>query len=110
VGNSGTHTVKLVNALNGADVLGGAVSIAMAGGVAGQFKYVSLANAITLPANTAYYLVSQETPGGDSWATSTTTISTTFVATCDGSLFSNAPNWTLRTPANTCFGPVSFLY
>jgi hypothetical protein len=110
VGNSGTHTVKLVNALNGADVLGGAVSIAMAGGVAGQFKYVSLANAITLPANTAYYLVSQETPGGDSWATSTTTISTTSVATCNGSLFSNAPSWTLRTPANTSFGPVSFLY
>jgi hypothetical protein len=28
VGNSGTHTVKLVNASSGADVLGGAVSIA----------------------------------------------------------------------------------
>ena len=45
-GNGGTHTVKLVNASNGADVLGGAVSIAMAGGVAGQFKYVSFANSI----------------------------------------------------------------
>jgi hypothetical protein len=109
-GNAGTHTVKLVSASNGADILGGAVSLAMAGGVAGQFKYVSLANSITLPANTAYYLVSQEIPGGDRWATSTTTVATTPAATCNGALLSNSASWTLRLPANTCFGPLSFLY
>src|SRR6185295_9720690 len=109
-GNSGTHTVKLVNATNGTDVSGGAVSIVMAGGTAGQFTYVSLANSITLPANTAYYLVSSESPGGDRWATSNTTITTTPVATCNGALLSNGPSWTLRLPVNTTFGPVSFKY
>jgi hypothetical protein len=41
-GNSGTHTVKLVQTSNGADVPGGSVSVSMTGGVAGQFKYVAL--------------------------------------------------------------------
>jgi len=109
-GNGAAHTVKLVNAGNGTDVSGGAVSIGMAGGTAGQFTYVSLANAITLPANTAYYLVSLETPGGDKWATSNTTVTTTPAATCNGALLSNGPSWTLRPPANTAFGPVNFKY
>jgi len=109
-GNSGTHTVKLVNASNGADVLGGGVSIAMAGGAAGQFTYVSLANAITLPANTAYYVVSLETPLGDRWATSNTTVTTAPAATCNGALLSNGASWTFRPPANTTFGPVNFKY
>ena len=109
-GNGGTHAVKLVNASNGADVPGGGVSIAMAGGTAGQFTYASLANAITLPANTAYYLVSLETPGSDRWATSNTTVTTTAAATCNGALLSNGSSWTLRLPANTTFGPVNFKY
>ncbi|MEO8426812.1 MAG: Ig-like domain-containing protein, partial [Verrucomicrobiota bacterium] len=109
-GNVGAHAVKLVNASNGADVPGGAVSIGMAGGTAGQFTYVALANAITLPANTAYYLVSQETSGGDKWATSNTTITTTPAATCNGALLSNSASWTFRPPANTTFGPVNLKY
>jgi hypothetical protein len=109
-GNGGTHAVKLINASNGADVVGGGVSIVMAGGATGQFTYVSLTNALTLPANTAYHLVSQETSGGDRWATSDTTITTTPVATCNGALFSNSASWTLRLPANTTFGPVNLKY
>ncbi len=66
-GNSGTHTLKLVQANNGADVPGASVSVSMAGGVSGQFKYVSLASPVTLQANTAYYVVSQEASGGDQW-------------------------------------------
>ena len=73
----------------------------------GQF---ALPGVITLPANTAYYLVSQETPGGDRWATSNTTITTTPAATCNGALLSNASSWTLRPPANSTFGPVNLKY
>jgi uncharacterized repeat protein (TIGR01451 family) len=66
-GNSGSHTVKLVQAANGIDVPGASVSLSTAGGIAGQFAYSQLANPVTLAANTAYYLVSYETEGGDQW-------------------------------------------
>jgi Bacterial Ig domain len=109
-GNGGTHIVKLVDASNKADVPGGGVAIAMAGGTAGQFTYVSLASAITLPANSAYYLVSQETSGGDKWGTLNTTVTTTRAATCNGAMFSNLGHWTLPPAANSSFGPVNLKY
>jgi hypothetical protein len=109
-GNTGTHTLKLVNAGTGADVPNGSVSVSMAGGTAGQFKYVPLATAVTLAANSSYYLVSQETPGGDTWATSNTSLTTTAVAGCDGAILSATGSWTFRTPANTTFVPVDFKY
>ena len=56
--------MKLVNASTGADVPQGSVSVSMSGCTAGQFQYTSLAN-LTLQANTAYYLVSQES--SDQW-------------------------------------------
>ena len=65
-GNTQTHTVKLVNA-NGTDVPGGSASVATTGGTVGQYKFANLANGVTLLANTTYYLVSQETAGGDQW-------------------------------------------
>ena len=64
-GNSGSHSVKLVNAGSGADL--GAVSVATAGATDGQFKYSSLASSITLAPNTRYYVLSQEVAGGDQW-------------------------------------------
>src|SRR5207247_4156196 len=53
-GNSATHTVKIVQASNGADVLNGSVSVAMVGIPAGQFKYTALASSVILSANTSY--------------------------------------------------------
>jgi hypothetical protein len=61
-GNGGTHTVKLINASNGTDVLGGGVSIAMAGGGAVPIS-LSLTQSLFRP--TPPTPVSQETPGGD---------------------------------------------
>jgi len=108
-GNSGTHTMKLVNASNGSDVPNGSVSIALSGATAGQFQYGVLANSITLLANTSYYVVSQESPGGDEWAVETTTVTTSGVASCDGAIL-NSGNWIFRPPANTTFVPVNFLF
>lgn len=64
-GNTGTHMVKLVNAATGADLA--SVSVATAGAPAGQFNYASLPAVVTLMPNTSYYLLSQETAGGDPW-------------------------------------------
>src|SRR6185369_13799083 len=108
-GNSQTHTVKLVNASTGLDVAGGSVSLSMSGGTAGQFKYATLGSSVTLAANTAYYLVSQEFPGGDQWYDDTTVVATTSVAVCTGPVLNNG-SWTVRSPANTTFVPMSFKY
>ncbi len=64
-GNTGTHTVKLVNAATGADVA--SASVSTLGATSGQFKHTPLSTAVTLTANTSFYLLSQETAGGDQW-------------------------------------------
>jgi uncharacterized protein YfiM (DUF2279 family) len=57
--------VKLVDAATAADL--GSTSVATEGATTGQFQYAPLATAVTLAANTSYYLLSQETAGGDQW-------------------------------------------
>ena len=108
--NTGTHTVKLIDAGSGANVPNGAVSISLMSGIAGQFVYGTLASPVTLSANTSYYLVSQEANGGDRWATEYTTVMTTPVASCDGAILSNSGGWFFRLPANTTFVPLNFKY
>jgi hypothetical protein len=108
-GNSGTHTMKLVDASNDSDVPNGSVSVALSGAKAGKFKYGVLANSITLSANASYYIVSQESSGGDEWADETTTVTTAGAASCDGAIL-NSGSWSFRPPANTTFVPVDFIY
>jgi hypothetical protein len=102
--------VKLIKASTGADVVNGSVAIAMGGIPDGQFKYATLATPVILSANTSYYLVSQETLGGDVWANETTTVTTKSVATCNGAMYNSTGSWTFRAGANTTFGPLDFLY
>jgi hypothetical protein len=105
-GNSQTHTLKLISSITGANV---SVSISMTGGSAGQFVYGTLSSAVTLSANTRYYLVSQETAGGDQWGHDNTTVTTASNATCDGPVLSDPyGGWTLRLVPNTTFGPLNF--
>src|SRR5262249_18484274 len=86
-GNSGTHLVKLVQASDGMDVPNGSVSVATTTGTAGQFQYGTLASAVTLAANTSYYLVSQESSGGDQWYDFNTVLTTTAAGSCNGAVY-----------------------
>ena len=107
-GNTGTHTLKFVNAATGMDVPGGSCSIATSGAPVG-FKYGALAAPITLAANTAYYLVSQEVSGGDKWyeANSTLTFDPSLATTQSVYTSNNGANWWLYY--NSCsYGPLSF--
>ena len=109
-GNSGTHTVKLVNGSTGKDVPGGSVSLSMNGTV-GQFQYASLASPVTLSASAAYYLVSQETSSGDTWYDFSTRLSTTAVATDVSAVYGSGSGvWNVIGGANQCYVPVSFKY
>ncbi|MGA2402328.1 MAG: choice-of-anchor R domain-containing protein, partial [Syntrophobacteraceae bacterium] len=80
-GNVQTHVVKFVNANNGTDVPGSSVSVPMLGGTVGQFQYANLSTPVTLAANTAYYVVSQESVGGDTWYDWNTIVTTSTAAT-----------------------------
>ncbi|MBS0174759.1 MAG: beta-propeller fold lactonase family protein, partial [Nitrospira sp.] len=67
-GNTGTHTLKLVRVSDGTDVPNGSVTITLNSGMtADQLNYANLSTPVTLAANTSYYLLSQETSGGDQW-------------------------------------------
>jgi len=45
-----THTLELVNASTGTNVIGGSVSISMLAGASGQFEHAALANPVALAA------------------------------------------------------------
>jgi hypothetical protein len=110
-GNSGTHTVKLVNAATGADVPGGTVSVGMSGGTAGQFKYGSLSSPVVLAAGATYYVVSQETAGGDLWHDYNSTVTTTSAATEQSAVYGPGGGvWTAFGSAGQTFVPVDFKY
>jgi len=64
-GNTASHIVKLVDAETGADIASSTVSTM--GATANRFKYAPVASPVLLKANTRYYLLSQETAGGDQW-------------------------------------------
>lgn len=108
-GNTRSHTVKLVNANNGTDVPGASVTVLLPGGTPGQFAYASLATPITLPANTSYFLVSEETSGGDQWYDVSSVASTNAVLV-NSPVFWTGSRWYSMGIGNATYVPVSLLY
>jgi hypothetical protein len=112
-GNTASHAVKLVDAATGLDVSGTSVSVDTAGAPAGNFKYTNLAAPVTLRANTDYYLVSEETAGGDTWYDFDTHQTTTAAGVGTGGVWAfpgSPPSWNPHGSPGTGFGPVNFLY
>lgn len=111
-GNSGPHTVKIVNAATGVDVPGASVSISMSGGTAGSFIYANPSSPIVLSANTSYYLLTQETSGGDQWYDFTNTTATTnWVAALSGGVYGSSGSYSVvGGSAGHMYGPVDFQY
>lgn len=108
--NSGSHIVKFVNVGTGVDVPGGSVSVNMASCTAGQFQYAALPAALTLPAGSSYYLVSQELQGGDRWY-DVGRISTAPDAVAAGGAYSgNGSAWNMVGGINNSYAPPSFQY
>ena len=108
--STGTHLVKIVQASNGADLPGGSATVNVSGGTAGTFVYSSLASPVTLSANTSYYVVSQETLGGDQWYDYNTTVQTTSVAAVSSAVYSGTSSYITPGSWWQTYGPVNFLY
>jgi Concanavalin A-like lectin/glucanases superfamily/Bacterial Ig domain/Chitobiase/beta-hexosaminidase C-terminal domain/Bacterial Ig-like domain (group 2) len=110
-GNTGSHVVKIVQASNGADVTGGSVTVNTAAGEPGSFAYASLSSPITLNANTSYYVVTQETQGGDQWYDyNNTIVQTTNVATVGTAIYGSGSSYFTEGSTGQTYGPVDFLY
>ncbi len=65
-GNTQSHELALIDASSGDTVA--TVTVDTSGATAGQIEYASLTTQVTLLPNHEYYLVSQETSGGDDWS------------------------------------------
>jgi hypothetical protein len=108
-GNLGTHVVKLVGVIDGADVPGGTVSISLPSGTPGQIAYALLASPVTLAANTSYYLISSEMSGGDQFY-DLGSVTTTNAASVDSGIVSGGFGLIPVGRLNSSYGPVSLLY
>jgi hypothetical protein len=110
-GNSATHTLKLVKASDGTDVPGGSVFISMGGGSVGQFQYANLSTPVLLAAGTTYYVLSQETAGGDAWYNYDTTVQTTTIASETSAAWGYGVGaWYPAGAAGQAFVPLDFQY
>jgi hypothetical protein len=110
-GNGGTHVVKIADGTSGVDLPGAAVTISLSGATPNQFAYEVLAAPVLLNPNTEYYVVSQETMGGDQWLDLDTTVVTSSVASVVSAAFTDGVNPFVRGggPGHT-YGPVDFLF
>ncbi len=109
-GNNQFHVVRIIDAATGSDVSGSVVPINTAGGTAGQFLYGPVSATVTLQPGAAYFIVSEETAGGDLFHNHDTTIETTTVATVIGSARTGAPAVFTDAPGQIAYGPVDFQY
>ena len=110
-GNTGTHTVRIIDAATNLAVSGASVEVNTAGAPVG-FSYTPLALPVTLEANHAYYLVSQEMSGGDQWYDGNNAlVHASSVASVNQSVSSsNGTSYTTAFGAGNSFIPVTFRY
>ncbi len=81
-------------------------------GIAGNFVYGSLASPVTLNANSIYYIMTQESYGGDQWYDHDTTIQTALVGTAGVPVYSSGSSYVAAAtglPGET-YVPVDFQY
>lgn len=72
-----------------------------------QFGYANLGTSALLQANTAYYLVSQESSGGDQWY-DVGSLTATNIDKVSGFVYSTgSPNYIATAGTNLSYGPVN---
>jgi hypothetical protein len=110
-GNSQSHELRIVRVSDKATVA--SATWTPAGGLHNQLKYVPLAAAVTLAANTEYYLVSREVAAGDFYYSFNTGVATTGVAAIQSAIYStDGVNWFIPggSAGSWSYVPVGFLY
>ena len=109
LGLSQPHQMRLVDAATNADV--GTATVDMSSETVDRFKYAPLAQGVVLNAGGLYYVLSEETSGGDPYFDQDTIVSVRTEATVPNAVYSTSPG--LFVPVNAAghaYGPVSFQY
>lgn len=107
-GNAQPHTVQIIGVSTGNVV--GSVTVNTSGQTAGQFSYATLAAPVTLAAGSTYYVVSQETAGGDQWY-DIISVTGRADATINGAAYFTNNAWFINgAGANHAYVPVDFTY
>ncbi len=108
-GNTGTHMVKLVTASNGQDVAGASAAVSTSGAAVGTYVYGAV-TAVVLSPNTAYYILSQESAGGDLWYDYNTLVQTANVASPLSSVYSAGSSYITPGGVGMSYGPLNLQY
>lgn len=103
-GNSGTHTLKIVDG-SYSTIVSASINTS---GLSVGYNFVSC-SATVLTAGTTYYMLSGETNGGDQWYTSGAVTSLTD-ATITGSYYANGASVNLDVAGSRSYVPVNFKY
>jgi hypothetical protein len=111
-GSTGTHAMKIVDGATQVDVPGAATMIDLSKtNVADKaFAYASLPTPITLTPNAVYYVITQQTPGGDHFFDLDTTVLTSGVASVTSAVFGDGvASYTRGGGPGQTYGPVDLL-
>jgi len=108
-GNSQVHNVHIANVATGIDVA--SAQVATAGVPANSNACTLFYPPVALAANSGYFVVSDETSGGDTWYGQNTTVTSSSVATVVQPIY-NSQGYTCPSGCvvNNTYGPPSLLY
>ncbi len=119
-GNNQIHVIKVVEVVevNGVrtetDVPGALVALSMAGPLELGYRFAALPSGVTINDNptvdATYYILSQETAGGDRFYNHTTMVTTTGVATVTGSVRGDGTTHQVDATGSIAYGIVNFQY
>ena len=107
-GNSGIHTVRIIDAATKQEI--GSADVNVAGGVAGQFVYADVTPSVILNAGANYYVLSDETSAGDQFYDADTSVTTTAAASREFAVYGGSGNYVEAPVNNHAYGPVDFVY
>jgi hypothetical protein len=112
-GNSGTHALTIADSVTGFTIPGASATVDLAATAAAPnaFAYAIFPGPIVLNANTEYYILTQETAGGDQWFDLDTTVLTSNVASVTSAVFGDGITPFVRGGgAGHSYGPVDLLF
>lgn len=84
-------------------------NVSVTWGTGGQYYYGTLASPVVLSASTVYYIMTDDLNANDVYASATTTVTTTGVATVNDAAFGQPPS-DETTGAGHAYGPLNFKY
>lgn len=111
-GNTGVHKLTIYQAADNAIVATAYVDMSVGRADSNGFKYAALENPVTLQAGISYYVVSEETAGGDLWLERICQVVTDGACTVDGGVTRESEAWNLpqRPGPGYMHGPVNLLF